>query len=371
MRGRALSARPAAATAVLGAALVVTAGLLDTEPLYVPGIAFLLLAAFSVLWVATGAPGVRVHRAVSARRVLEEEPLDLHVDIRAPRPLPGGALLDDLLDRPAPLPAGRRAVRVGIRVRFATRGRKPLPAPRLALQDPFGLVTWTAGGTTDEDEVLVLPRLEPVVAASGEHGSAGVALRRGRPAAAAEAELDGVRQQRPGSPASRIYWQALARRGELLERRMRADSDARPLVVLDPRGAATAADLDAAVRAAASLAHHLALRGGCTLLIPGDRRPVSLEPLLAAWPHAHARLALVDGGHAPALGALLGRQGRVLYVSARRGGRPPQALAQAPRGGRVLVVPGPLPGRRPSFSVAGCVGYELSSPASRAREAAA
>jgi hypothetical protein len=35
-------------------------------------------------------------------------------------------------------------------------------------------------------------------------------------------------------------------------------------------------------------------------------------------------------------------------------------LAHAPGGGRVLVVPGALAGRRAAFSVAGCLGYELS-----------
>ena len=50
----------------------------------------------------------------------------------------------------------------------------------------------------------------------------------------------------------------------------------------------------AAVRACASLAVHLARHGGCALLLPGDRRPVTLDPELAGWPHLHARLALVS-----------------------------------------------------------------------------
>lgn len=369
MAGRAVTARPAAATAGLGAALVVTAGLLDAEPLYVPGIAFLALAALAVLWVLGAARGATIHRRVAVRRAVEEEPVELELVVRGRRPLPTGAVLDDLLPGPAPLAAGRREARVLIVARFARRGRKPLRPPRVALRDPFGLLTWTVTGTTDEDELLVLPRLEPVRAAGAGGAAGGVGRRRGRPAAAAEVELDGLREHRPGTPASRIFWPALARRGELLERRMRADADARPLVVLDPRGAAGEEDLDAAVRAAASLAHHLARHGGCALLVPGDRRPAILEPGLSSWPHVHARLALVEGGHAPALGALLARQGSVLYVSARRTGRPPRALAQAPRGGRVLVVPAPLPGRRPAFSVAGCLGYELSAGVARAREA--
>jgi hypothetical protein len=51
----------------------------------------------------------------------------------------------------------------------------------------------------------------------------------------------------------------------------------------------------------------------------------------------------------------------VLYVAARRGARPPRALAAAPGGGRLLVVPGSLAGRSATFTVAGCSGYELSA----------
>ncbi|HYF26639.1 MAG TPA: DUF58 domain-containing protein [Baekduia sp.] len=353
-----LDARPAAATAALGAALVLVAGLLDAEPLYVGGIAFLLAALIAAVWVLPGARGVRLERRIAAPRVLEEEPLAVEVRVLSRRPLPLAALHDDLLPAPAPLPAGRRSACVQISVRFARRGRKVLAPPRVALRDPLGLVTRTVAGR-GADEVLVLPRLEAVRVDPSAGDGAGPGTRRGRPAADAETDIDGLRQHRPGTPASRIFWPALARRGELLERRMKAEGDTRPLVVLDPRGAAEPEDLDAAVRAAASLAHHLARRGGCALLLPGDRRPVVLEPGLGAWPQAHARLALVEEGHAPALGGAAGRAGEILYVTARRSARPPRALARAPRGAVVLVVPGALPGRRPAFAVAGCSGYAL------------
>jgi uncharacterized protein (DUF58 family) len=167
-----------------------------------------------------------------------------------------------------------------------------------------------------------------------------------------------------------MYWPSLAKGGELLERRLRADSDTRPLVVLDPRGAEREEDLDAAVRATASLAVHLARGGGCALLVPGDRRPASVDPGLLGWTHLHARLALVDGATMPPLAGLAARRGPIVYVAARRLTRPPRALAHAPGGGRVLVVPGEIPGRRAAFSVARCLGYELSE-ARRGAEVAA
>ena len=146
----------------------------------------------------------------------------------------------------------------------------------------------------------------------------------------------------------------------LLDRAPRADGDTRPLVVLDPRRPAREEDLDAAVRAAASLCVYLARAGGCALLLPGDRRPTALEPTLTAWEHAHARLAVVTGVRGPSVAGLAARRGPVFYVAASAPRRPPRALTHAPGGGRIRVVPGTMPGRRAIFSVAGCAAYELS-----------
>ncbi|WP_027007492.1 DUF58 domain-containing protein [Conexibacter woesei] len=355
------TARPLLRTAALGVLLIVVAGTLDAQPLYVAGAAFVLVALGCLLWVVGGARGIAVSRTVGVTRAMEEEPVPVVLRVTGTRPLPTGALLDPLLPAPAPLATGRRLTRVHIDVRFARRGRKVLTSPRVAVRDPFGLMVRVARGTdVAADEVLILPRIEPVLSPSGGgDGSGSLQLGR-RSSVAAEIELDGLRQAREGTPASRMYWPSLAKRGELLERRLRADSDTRPLVVLDPRGAASEDDLDAAVRATASLAVHLARAGGCALMIPGDRRPAAMDPGLVGWAHLHARLALVEGGSPPPLSGLAARRGPIVYVAARRLSRPPRALAHAPGGGRVLVIPGELAGRRAAFSVAGCLGYELS-----------
>jgi uncharacterized protein (DUF58 family) len=354
--------RGALSTGLLGAALILTGALFDAEPLYVPGIAFVVLAAIVSAWVVSGARGVSIVRVVGARRALEDEPVPIDITVRSGRlTLPTGVIEDPLLGAPAPLAVGRRITRLRINARFARRGRKLLAAPRVVVRDPFGLAMRPASGHAQDAELLVLPRIEPVVAIPPGGDGAGIAgAGRARPHIAAEVDLDGLRQLRPGTPASRIFWPSLARGAGMMERRLRAESDTRPLVLLDPRGGACDEDLDAAVRAAASLTVHLAKSGGCALLLPGDRRPVIIEPTLGGWPHAHARLALVEGAARPSLAALAGRRGPVLYVAARRVHRSPRALANAPGGGRILVVPGELPGRRPSFAVAGCHGYELS-----------
>src|SRR4051794_1843561 len=291
--------RPAVVTALLGLVLALTAATFDAEPLYVPGAAFVVLAVGAVVWVHLGARRLQIARTVSAKRAIEEDTvrIDIHVRTRS-LALPAGLIEDPLLPAPAPIGAGRRAAHVVIDARFARRGRKRLVEPSVVVRDPFGLAMRVVQGG-GEAEILVLPRIAKVVTPAGEGDGTGLAARRGRPSVAAEVDLDGLRPHRPGAPASRMYWPALARSGELVERRLRADTDTRPLVVLDPRGAAGDAPLDAAVRAAASLAVHLARAGGCALLLPGDRRPAVLEPTLAAGGDAPARPGRVPAAPGP------------------------------------------------------------------------
>jgi uncharacterized protein (DUF58 family) len=220
---------------------------------------------------------------------------------------------------------------VVIDARFARRGRKRLVEPSVIVRDPFGLATRVVQGG-GEAEILILPRIAKVLTPPGEGDGTGLAARRGRPSIAAEVDLDGLRPHRPGAPASRMYWPAFARTGELMERRMRADSDTRPLVVLDPRAAIDDGALDAAVRATASLAVHLAREGGCALLLPGDRRPTVLESTLAAWEHAHARLAVVSGMAGPSLAGW--RPVAARSSTSSRARRPAPAAGADPRAGR-------------------------------------
>jgi uncharacterized protein (DUF58 family) len=159
---------------------------------------------------------------------------------------------------------------------------------------------------------------------------------------------------------------------------MRADASTRPLVVLDTRCPdGSSAQLDAAVRAAGSIVLELARRGGCGLLMPGERRASEIDPDLARWPAAHTRLALVEGGpeERPPLLSVGSRTGRVFYVAVEPLRRLPQALTGHAQLPPVLVLPASVdpPSRGLIvFEVAGCRGYiagAVNTP--RARERAA
>lgn len=355
--------RGALSAAGLGVGLGLAAWGFDAEPLWVAAVTLVALPALAAAWVVLAARRTRVTRELGARRVQEGEEVAVTIVVRAAGlPLPGGEVRDDVVRRPVELRAGGRGVRIAARARFDRRGVHRLAPTRVVVSDPLGLCSRAVPQRADDAELLVLPRIEPVLAAPGGEQSGRRA--QGRVTGMAATELDGVGALREGTPASRVYWPAVARGGEPLERRFRADGDGRPLIALDPRAPADPADLDAAVRAAASLAVHLARQGGCWLLLPDSRRPVAIEPTLGSWPALHARLAMVTDRAAPALAELAGRRGGVILVSARRRERAPTSLRHA-GAVPVLVVPGSLPGRRASFSVAGCHAYAAGRPVRR------
>ncbi|HUE30488.1 MAG TPA: DUF58 domain-containing protein [Verrucomicrobiae bacterium] len=363
----------AAGVALAGAALILAAFVFDSSGLFVPGIAFVGLAVSVPGWIWLASRGASVSRRLDAERVVEDEPLEARIVVRrGALGLPGGEVLDPFAGGAIRLSgslsnsAGRRVSEVRVVARFPRRGRRRFDPPTLTLGDPIGLVHVHARRRVAAEALLVLPRTErlrwhrrdPGHRVEAPSGSAS-------PDALAATEVDGLRPYRPGTPASRISWTALARGAGLLERRLRAERDSGPLVVLDVRASADGEHVDAAVRAAASLALELARRTGCDLLLPGDRRPLQIEPDLGAWPGAHARLALVEGGPdaPPPSMSIRPGAGTIFYVAAESGRLPARLLRGSLRAG-VLVLPEDLtPAVRgvPSFDVGGCRGYVLTA----------
>lgn len=354
-----------------GALLIVVAFAFDASELFVPGVAFVVVGVAVPPWILVASRSTSVTRCFDVEQALEEQPIEARIEVRGgPLGVPGGEILDPLAGGSIALegflfaPRGGRTAEIRVVARFGRRGRRTLEAPALALRDPLGLFRVVRAGRDDAQTLLVLPRLERPKwsreeAAERLEQQAGAAVLE----ALAAVEVDGLRPYRQGTPASRISWPALARGAGLLERRMRADRESGPLVVLDVRSDGPDEQVDAAVRAAASLTHELARYGGCELLLPGDRRPVSIEPDLGRWPNTHVRLALLEGGPdapPPALSAHQ-RSGMVYYVAAQAD-RLPLQLARGSHRGAVLVLPAAVtpPVRQPPrFEVSGCAGYLL------------
>ncbi|HWF49903.1 MAG TPA: DUF58 domain-containing protein [Solirubrobacteraceae bacterium] len=367
-----------------GIGLTIVARLFDAAPLYVPGVAFLLIGILAPAWTRLAARGATVERRMSVRRVVEDQEFEVELEVRCGRtPALSGAVLEPLAAEPIPLGARRGTSTRVISASFPRRGLRRFEPPALIIRDPFDLSRRVCPGSGAVHELLVLPRTEPIRVAGAGAATATAApsllhSARAPRAALAEVEIDGLRPYREGTSASRIHWAAMARGAGLLERRLRAETDSRPLVVLDARGAERAEDLDAAVRAAASIALELAEAGGCALLLPGERRASPLDGGFGPWAAAHARLAMVErtpGTPPPFLAGVGVRRGPTFYVAARRLHRLPAAADGVARGARILVIPGSLPGPSATFEVAGCSAYELlarhGGPKSAAARAAA
>lgn len=367
-----------------GVVLVLLAFTFDTAPLFVAGVAFFAIGAGAPAWVWLSARKATLRRSLAADRVVEGEPFESTIEIsRGPLGLPGVELHDPLahapvlLSTPLSLIRGGRRASVRVVTRFTRRGLRTLEPPSLLVRDPLDLANVRRRGAGPRQELLVLPYTEPVRwrtrrrARRSERSGGRTA---GEPLAAIE--VDGLRAYQPGTPASRIHWPALARGAGLLERRLRADGDTRPLVVLDLRGNAAEDRIDAAVRAAASLTLELARAAGARLLLPGERRPITVESDLVAWPAAHTRLALVEGGaRAPAPIINEGaRLGAVFYVSVRAVDRLPPILSGSGQAAAVLVLPQgvrPPVSAQPSFDVTGCHGFLIRAGAFARGERAA
>jgi uncharacterized protein (DUF58 family) len=355
------------ATALLGVGLCLAGATFDTVSLYVPGLALFAIAVGATAWVLLAARGARIVRRSGPHTVVEEEPYPLRIEMTSGMlPPPGGELVEPLLGWPISI-AGRWSRRLRINVRFSRRGRRVLEPGRVVIRDPLRLVSREIVDRGGE-EVLVLPRIAPVTApggsgaGAGEKGGRGIdpgVMGRRLDASVAELEIDGLRPYREGAPASRIHWPTVARVGEMLERRLVAELDAAPLIVMDPSAPSGEEGLDMAVRAAASLCVHLARAGGCAILLPSERRPVEVAHDMGAWPAVHVRLALVEPGAPPSAASLGPRGGAVIWVTGADVSRAPRALERLPAGARILVSPTALPAVKPLFEVAGCTGCLL------------
>lgn len=365
----------ALAAALLGALLGAAALLFDTASLWVPSVALLALGLGSAIWVGLAAVGAGVSREAAAHTVEEEQPYPIRLTVRAGLlPPPGGRLYEPVLKRSVPLGRHRR---IRVEIRFERRGRRVLEPTSLVIEDPLGLARREVR-QGEPVEILVLPRIEPVLAREGSGGAEGM----GRGGAdgmarelaalalgAAELELDSLRPYREGTPASRVHWPTVARTGVMMERRLVADDSSAPLVVLDPRSPDSEAALDMAVRAAASLVYALARRSGCALVLPGDRRPAQVLPDMHSWPVQHARLAVVEASHRPPALTRVHRTGAIFWViartpSSRRG--LPAALERAVSPSRWVVAPRPVPGAQAQYTVAGCTIQRLGRASGRA-----
>jgi len=250
----------AAGVTASGLVLILFALLFSAAPLFVPGLALTFMGVATPAWISFAARGARVERQLHSDRVVEEEPLEATIEVtRGGWGLPGGELQDPLAGAPVSLRgwlsplSGDSTANVRVVARFARRGRVTIEPPSLAVRDPLELACAVRRAAGPPDEILVLPRTERVHWLGRDLARPDPNVGRSPTEPLAAVEVDGLRPYRQGTPASRIHWPALARGAGLIERRLQADGDSRPLVVLDARCEGPSENLDACVRAAARM----------------------------------------------------------------------------------------------------------------------
>jgi hypothetical protein len=361
-RGRA-KVRRALGIAALGLVLVIVAGTFDAEPLYV---------GRRVPRRAGAGPRCGSCRRAgagprdSARAVAEDEPLDVRSRPHR-RAGPGGALRRPAAHGTVALPGRRRVRCASAALRRRGRGRlgrraRPSATARARRADGARHATETRCSCSAREA------LAPARDGSGRgrraaarDGRRGRARRRARAPGgnAGVAHLlagAGPRRRDDGAPAARRCGRHAAGRARRAGRGPRALRGLRALA--GRRGSR----VRVAVRRAGQ---------GRRVRRDAARRPAPDEPRAGArrvGAPARPPGARHRGGH-PSLSSVAARVGPVYYVTARVPSRPPRALQHAPASGRTLVVPGAWLGRRPTFEVAGCFGYDLE-PARGARRAA-
>ncbi len=351
--------RRSLAAAALGLVFCLLAELLGVPAFLVPGVALVALALAAP--VAVGLMCRRVHLIREPLAIDVEEGVRVRVRTRleGPRALRHSGRFAALADS-EPRPQGRHQSDAHeVTVLARRRGLHEVGPSLLRFCDPFGICERSL--LSEPTRLLVLPRVERVERADLARLAGGATAR--RVLAATAGELGDLRRADSYASVDRIHWLTTARTGTLMERRLRPESDARPLVVLDGRDCAGADAFDAAVRATASISLALARAGGCALLLAPERRPHRLDRTLTSWPGIHQRLALIEPSETLAWDAIRNAS-FVLWVSASA-----DAHALAHTGGGACFVMSPFPRAHSDvlFTVSGCAVQRLDR---RARAAA-
>jgi uncharacterized protein (DUF58 family) len=346
------------AVASLGGAFCLLAELLGEPAFLVPGAALVVLALAAESVVLVMSRRLRLLREPLAASTEEGARVRVSTRVEGPRVLRRSGEFAPLLDAEPRPRRGSGDELHDVAVLARRRGLHEIGPSVLRLADPFGMTSRTV--SSQATRLLVLPRVERVGHADLARLGGSASARHRLPAGAGE--LDDLRQADSYASVGRIHWLTTARTGTLMERRLTPETDARPLVVLDGRDCAGADAFDAAVRATASISLALARSGGCTLLLPPERRAHRLDRALTSWRGIHTRLALIEPSDALAWDTIR-LAPVVVWVSASAD---PHALAH-PGGDRCFIVsPFPPAQAEVLFTVAECAVQRHDRRVSRA-----
>jgi uncharacterized protein (DUF58 family) len=290
------------AVLALGIAALAASWAFGSRPLAPVGVGLILAATSARLWALAARGKVVLERLVGRPFYVEGDDVVLAYRLERATRLPlGAAYVRETIAGLGSFDTHVRGGQAQLGLRNVPRGRYPLSAAEVVLEEPLGLERVSVGFASGVDALVVVPRIVPLDRLFSEAGRDAFQGRRLLLRRPSGVDLHSVREYEHGESLRKVHWPTTARRGQLMVKELE-DSPRDDLTVLVDCDAAAVAgppgssSFDAQVRAAGSLLHAYVGRGKRGSLVLGTRSSpvVRASSLDSDWPFVLQALAAVQ-----------------------------------------------------------------------------
>jgi uncharacterized protein (DUF58 family) len=300
----------------LGGGIYLTAWAFGSDALYPVALGLVLAVLAAALWVRLLRRPMTLRRRLGRGDRLAGDDVPVQLELDAEGLVPSGTLvlrerIARLGERETPLVRRHGRLRGRYVLRRVPRGRYPIEAAQIVIEDPFGLERVEVE-LPSQSSILVYPRLVDVdrlFSESGARTPEGRRLLMRRPSGF---DLHSVREYEQGESLRRVHWPSTAKRGQLMVKELEDSPRDETAVLLDADaatvvGEAPESSFELAVQAAGSILKSHASRGRRAALIVNAARPVyqRVHTFDGDWHRALEILAAVEpDGHSPVVNVL-------------------------------------------------------------------
>ncbi|MGH3024237.1 MAG: DUF58 domain-containing protein [Gaiellaceae bacterium] len=305
----------------LGGGIYLTAWAFGSEALYPVALGLVLAVLAAALWVRLLRRPMSLRRRLDRGDRLAGDDVPVQLELDAEGLVPSGTLvlrerIARLGERETPLVRRHGRLRGRYVLRRVPRGRYPIEAAQIVIEDPFGLERVEVE-LPSQASILVYPRLVDVdrlFSESGARTPEGRRLLMRRPSGF---DLHSVREYEEGESLRRVHWPSTAKRGQLMVKELEDSPRDETAVLLDADaatvvGEAPESSFELAVRAAGSILKSHASRGRRAALVVNAARPVyqRVHTFDGDWHRALEILAAVEpDGRSPLVNVLADEAG--------------------------------------------------------------
>ncbi len=295
----------------LGGGIYLVAWAFGSRMLYPVALGLVLAVLAAALWVRYLRRPMTLRRNLGRGDRLAGDDIPVQVELDTDSRIPSGALvlrerIARLGERETPLVYRHGRLRGRYVLRSVPRGRYPIEAAHVVIEDPFALerveVELPASAS-----IVVYPRLVDVdrlFSESGARTPEGRRLLLRRPSGF---DLHSVREYEQGESLRRVHWASTAKRGQLMVKELEDSPRDEAAVLLDADAASVVgtppeSSFELAVRAAGSIVKSHASRGRRAALVVNGARTIyqRVHSYDGDWHRALEILAGVEpDGHAP------------------------------------------------------------------------